>query len=768
MRHDPTRTERNEREGTERSERERTGRNGSVDRGRRSHADDHVRKSYVSADGTRSVRRSAQRAGTATPTRTRGGSGSAQRQSSEKFQTATDAGPRKARATANSSGGNHNPTSLIGRLSKFRIAAPVPVRKGKGQVRRDRFVQSSSKRLAIFSAVFLVLMSVVVVRLFTLQGVDTDRYRQLGDGQRVRRVDLLAPRGDIIDRNGRSLAVSRQMQSIFANAREVKDPDGVAAKLAPLVADDKATKSPADQSTLAKRLSADKGFVWLQRKVSDDTAEAVKALKIPGISMSGEPSRLYPAGKLAGSILGFADIDNKGLAGLEQSQNSTLTGQAGIQIAEKDPKGREIPSGVYRVKEPVPGRGLKLTLDMDIQYEAESALAEAINAYQAKGGVAAIMDPKTGDLLALAIYPGYDPNDPGKSGAAALQSLGVGSVFEPGSVSKIVTISGALETGIVTPETSFTVPDNLSIGNHTFRDNENHATEEMRVRKIIAHSSNVGTIKVAEKLGEARFYEFMKKFGYGEKTGIELPAESRGIAKAPPNETKWYPTDLPSMAMGHSVAVTPLQMLRVMGTVANGGVMLQPRLIDAVTDVAGEKAVTRPEGQRVISETTAASMREMLTQVVSEGTAPLAAVPGYWVGGKTGTARKPIPGGGYDRSSHFASFIGMLPADNPRAVGLVVLDDPTPVYGGLTAAPTFSRIMSFVMRALRVPPAQNQQVVTNVDGSAPAAPAPVPAAVPPSSSAPKSPVNSTVTTVTTKPKPSSSQNRPPLDVKQQH
>lgn len=561
--------------------------------------------------------------------------------------------------------------------------------------------RQSSRRLAVFAVVTALAFGVIVFKVVDLQAISREDLAGKGDAQRIDRNTIEPRRGEVLDRHGHVLAVSVDVSSVYATPRGISDPAGVARSLAPVLG--------LPEADLSQKLSSDRGFVWLERKVDEQKARLVEELNLEGIGLAPESDRKYPSGPLAASVLGFADIDNKGLAGIEQRYDDDLRGEAGEILIERDPQGRAIPSGERSIDPGRPGSNVQLTLDSAIQHESEAALEDAVAKFNAKGGVAAVMDPRTGDILAYATAPSFDPNDPGSSPPSARRAWGVGDVFEPGSTSKVITIAAALEEGVVSPDTQMSVPDQIQIWDRKLSDDENHPKVSMSVRQVIAQSSNVGTIKVAMALNASRLDEWLRRFGYGTKTGIELPSESRGIYA---DRKDWSGVSVASFAIGQGVAVTPLQMLRVYGVLANGGMLVEPRLVAATEGPDGLVPAQRPAPVRVVSAKTATTMRDMLTGVVSNGTGGKAAVKGYTVGGKTGTARKPKEdGSGYYQDRHVASFIGMAPADDPRVVVMVALDEPDQVYGGLTAAPTFSRITEFAMRVLRVPPNPEPQVV---------------------------------------------------------
>ncbi|MCC7075975.1 MAG: penicillin-binding protein 2 [Acidimicrobiia bacterium] len=575
----------------------------------------------------------------------------------------------------------------------------------------DPELTCSRTRLVFIVIAVLAALTLVGVRTVMLQGIDGARYTEMASNQHVRRTVLPSGRGDILDRRGHTLALSHNVPSVFANPQEIEDPVGVASDILDVLEDRVDADHLPDLDTLVERLSGDdRQFAWVARKIPDDLAEDIRDLDLEGIYLTEESERRYPSGTLAASLLGYVDIDNKGLAGIELSLDDRLQGEPGELVSEKDPRGRAIPTGTWQLEPAEPGENIKLTIDTAIQYEAEAALDEALELYDAKSGVAAVMDPATGDVLAFANRPTFDPNEPGESTASGRGAWGVGDVFEPGSTSKVVTLAAALEEGVVSQDSPINVPSRIEVWDRTFTDSESHGETTLSVEEVIARSSNVGTIQIAAALGATRLGEYLDRFGYGRRTGIELPAESRGITKDP---ERWDGPDVASIAIGMTVAVTPLQMLRVLGVIANGGIMVEPRLVASTITDGEEHRADRPEPVRVVSPETAGAVGQILTSVVSGGTAPEAAVPGYTVAGKTGTSRKLREDGqGYDSSRHVASFVGFAPAEAPRAVVLVVLDEPTPSYGGKTAAPTFSRIMSFTMRALQVEPSPTPQEIT--------------------------------------------------------
>jgi len=541
----------------------------------------------------------------------------------------------------------------------------------------------------------------VAVRLVFVQGLSSTRYATFGAAQRLSTVNIPAARGSIFDRNHVELAMTIGQRTVWANPQLIRDPVADARALAPVL--------QMDVNALTDKLRSPGGFVYLARKVDDATADKVAALKIQGINLLKEPKRFEPAGDLAASVLGQVGLDNQGLSGLELQYEHQLQGKPGEEVVEHDPSGKQIAAGLKEVKKSARGRDLTLTLDRSMQYETERALGQEIVASKAKGGIAIVSDPRSGDILAMAsLQPGRDGGPPVPSPS----NNAVTAVYEPGSANKAVTISGALEEGIVQPADSITVPDHITIGTANIHDDENHATGSWTITDIVANSSNVGTDLIAGRLGKTRIDKYLRAYGYGQKTALHFPGESAGLLLDPKN---WSGASIATVPIGQGVAVTALQMLQVYNTIANGGMYVAPRLVNG--------AVTPPP-RRVVSTKTAQQITAMLEQVVSRGTAKAAHIDGYTVAGKTGTARKVAEGGkGYKDGAYIATFAGFVPAEQPQLSAIVVLDEPTPIYGGLTSAPTFADIARYGLRLFKVPPPSvaNTVAVPQLSASAAAA-----------------------------------------------
>jgi len=571
----------------------------------------------------------------------------------------------------------------------------MAARRAKVQAGRAATAGRLTGRRAMALLVVLSLgLSAVILRLTQVQAVSAAQYEKLGANQRIRKITLAAERGAIFDRNGVDLALSVNQQTVWANPKVVTDPAGYAAKLAPVL--------NLDKKVLTDRLS-DKShaFVYLARKVDDATADAVKKLNLVGVDFVPESKRFYPSGPMAAPLLGTVGIDNDGLAGLEVQYDKVLAGKPGELTVEQDPEGRRIPQGYSRLEPAQRGSDLILSIDQSLQYELEQALVDAVGAATAKGGRAIVEDTRTGSILAMANVTG-DGAGAAHPADATEHNRAITDVYEPGSTNKVITMSGAIEEGLVTPDTHLTVPDKLPMANAVFEDHEPHPPINWSVTDILVNSSNVGTILVGEKLGKTRLDHYLRAFGFGQKTGIGFPGEPAGLLLDPDH---WYVTSMGTVPIGNGLAVSALQMLQVYVTLANGGMYKPPKLVEATIDANGVRHdVDGPAPHRVVSAETAGKLVSMLTQVVQGGTGTNAQVPGYLAAGKTGTARKPLEGARGYSGKYVASFVGFVPAQDPHLAAVVVLDEPTPIYGGQVSAPVFARIMQYALRLEKIPP----------------------------------------------------------------
>lgn len=567
------------------------------------------------------------------------------------------------------------------------------------------------RRMAGLLAVYLLGIGLLGARLAQIQVVDADRYADQSVAQRIRTVELPATRGRIYDRDGDVLATSVESATIYADPRAYQPrtlPDGRTVVPEVTAAEAASTLAPiigVDQQVLRDRLSSDAHFVYLARQLDWEVGERVLALDLPGVDRLTEPRRQYPAGTLASQVIGFTGIDGIGLEGLELAHDDLLSGTAGQLAIEQAPSGLTIASGLRELTPAEPGTDLVLTLDREIQAVAETAATRALEQHEAAAASVVVLDVASGDVLAMASVPGFDPTDRNGTNIAARRNRVVTDVFEPGSIQKAVTIAAAIEEGIVSPSTTFEVDDRLTIGPKTFKDSHDHPTETMTVSEILETSSNTGTMQVAQQLGAERLHAWLERFGYREPTGVGFPGEVGGLL---PDVDDWWVTSLPTIAIGQGVATTLLRTATSYATLANDGQAVQPRIVRGTVDPEGDLEPAPTEDTRqVVSPDTARAVRGMLRGVVEgdRGTGRLAAVPGYDIAGKTGTAQKPRTDGRGYGDEYVASFVGMAPVENPELVVAVMVDEPTNgYYGGTVAGPVFSEVMEFALRARHVPP----------------------------------------------------------------
>ncbi|MCP4649236.1 MAG: hypothetical protein GY853_04025 [PVC group bacterium] len=499
----------------------------------------------------------------------------------------------------------------------------------------------------------------------------------------------------IYDRNKKVFALSLKVSSVYAEPRIIDNKHRVAGQLASVL--------NLDQSKVLERINRDKLFVWVKRKISEEEAAKVTELKLPGVGLLKENKRYYPNNTLASHVLGFVGIDDYGLEGLERVFNKYLTGEFGWRSLLRDAKKRMLPAFEYELVPAVDGYNVQLTIDEVIQHIVEEELENAFKKHKARGASIVVMDPNTGEIYALANRPCYDPNFFRESTPECRRNRAVCDFFEPGSIFKVITASAALEEKVVSlEETFFCENGKYRIGGHTLHDHKPHGN--LSFVEIIEKSSNIGVAKVAHKLGEKALYKYIQKFKFGTPTGVELSGESGGMVRP---VSKWSKYSLAAIPMGHEIAVTVLQMSRAMSAIANGGYLVSPYIVKRIIDNNGE--VIREFGQeqpaeQIISKQTSDAMRQILKRVVVSGTGRRAAIKGYSAGGKTGTAQKIDPNGGYSHSKFMASFIGFVPVENPRFVIAVVFDEPRPYYyGGLVCGPVFKNIAEKILKYMEVP-----------------------------------------------------------------
>jgi cell division protein FtsI (penicillin-binding protein 3) len=541
-------------------------------------------------------------------------------------------------------------------------------------------VVNSRIRLLLL-AIFLTF-AVLLGRTAWLSTVRAASLSGMSQAQTKASVVLPAGRGTIYDSMGAPLALGEQATTVYADPREVTQPRreaNVAARVLGLKPND----------VLRAITAPNTHFSYVARKASPRLATRLAQRKLTGFHFYGEEQRTYPQGSVAAPVLGYAGVDNKGLSGLELELDKQLTGAPGRQTVIRDPIGR--PIDIQNVVPARPGKAVFLTLDHTIQANAEQVLRTTVSTWGAKSAAAIVLDPKTGAILAMA----------NTSQAAVTRGLqknqAVTDVYEPGSVFKLVAAAGALSEGLVTPQTRFTLPYSIQVADRIVHDSHPRGTETMSVAQILQHSSNVGVITIAKMLGKDRLLHWIDRFGFGKRTGIDFPGESSGLLP-----TYWSGSTIGNVPIGQGISTTAIQIASAYGAIANGGVWTEPHVVD---HVQGEKP-SAPTTRRVVSRAVNRQLLTILKGVVSDaGTAAAAEIPGYTVAGKTGTAQKPSPTGGYAPGKYVATFVGMVPANNPRLVVLVTVDEPTKdIFGGIVAAPAFAQIASFDLQYLEVPP----------------------------------------------------------------
>jgi cell division protein FtsI (penicillin-binding protein 3) len=552
-------------------------------------------------------------------------------------------------------------------------------------------VASVQNRVGVLFAVFFVLLVAAAGRTMYLGVLHSGALRRAARTQQVTESAVPAQRGTITDRNGVVLATSEPAEDISVTPYLVKDPLDAARRLAPLLG--------RSQSQVLTDLSARTGFAYLARALPATQAHAVLALNIPGIAGTPVMRRVYPRGVLAGQVLGILGTEGRGLAGLEYSDNAILRGRAGERRVVSDALGQ--PLSITDVHREIPGAHVALTLDSNIQQRTEAVLGAVGRVFHPRDATAIVMDPGTGSILAMANWPQLNPNDQTVPAEAELENRAVSFNYEPGSTFKVVAVSGALQSGLITPDTSFAIPDQIQVANRVIHDAEEHPEETLTTGEILAQSSNVGAIKIGALEGAERFNQWVHNYGFGVPTGVDLPSEESGQTLALDH---YSGSSMGNLPIGQGELVTPIQMATAYAAIANGGILRPPHIVQSID---GQRT-REPAGHRVISSATAAELREMLRGVLAPGgTASEVSIPGYQLAGKTGTASKVDPATGeYSETAYVASFIGFAPASNPKLLCAVIVDEPQTgsIYGGTVAAPAFGQIMGFALPYLGIPP----------------------------------------------------------------
>jgi cell division protein FtsI/penicillin-binding protein 2 len=557
--------------------------------------------------------------------------------------------------------------------------------------------RQANRRIRLLLATFVLVFAGTLARAVWLQGVHAAALGRMAERQHHETVVIPAGRGTIFDDTGVQLAIGEQTTTVYADPRQVVNARAIAIAAHKLLGVDSNTLYP---QLLNKRTS----FVYIERFADPKAATLFLDRHFTGVNAYPEERRAYPQRSVAAQVVGYAGTDNKGLAGLEVQYDKQLSGKPGKQTIVRDPFGRAI--DVVSSTPEREGRSIVTTLDHTIQANAESVLRQTVARWHAKSATAVVIDPTTGAVLAMAQAPGYDANNANRVPFALQRNRAITDTFEPGSTFKLVTVTGALSTGLVTPDTKFVLPYSIPVADRTVHDAEPRGTETLSVAQILSHSSNVGAVTIAERLGAPALMDWIQKFGFGQQTGIDFPGESPG--QVLPLD-KWSGSTIGNVPIGQGIAVTPIQLASAYAAIANGGIWMQPHLVERVGGSSAPKLTHR----RIVSPAVDASLKSMLTGVVDEhgGTGNAAAIPGYTVAGKTGTAQKPGPNG-YTTGKYVASFVGMVPVAHPRLVILVTVDEPTTaIFGGVVAAPAFAQIATFDLQYLAVPPDAPQTLV---------------------------------------------------------
>jgi cell division protein FtsI/penicillin-binding protein 2 len=547
------------------------------------------------------------------------------------------------------------------------------------------------RRIGLLFASFLILLSLAVARAAWVQGIQGAGLSADAQSQQTETVPVPGLRGSILDRKGRELAVSEDAVDVVATPYQVKDPERTAKQLAPIL-------HMSDADVLKALEDGSPGFAYLARSVDLSAMGRIRKLGLAGITTVPDSRRIYPEGKLAAQVIGTVGTDGQGLSGLEAADNDLLGASNGEQQVVLDGLGKAIERNTTGPASN--GEDVRLTIDAGIQARTEKVLENVARAYHPENATAIVMNPQNAQVLAMANWPTLDPSDPSSVDPQALQNTATGFTYEPGSTFKAFTVAAALMEHLVTPNTVFDLPTEIQVADRTISDAEVRPPESLTVAQILAQSSNVGGVKIGLELGGERFYKWIRRFGFGEPTGVAFPGEERGIVPTP---SEFSGSTMGNLPIGQGLSVTPMQMAAAYSAIANGGILRPPRLI---LDEGGQR-VAEPKGHRVISEQTSSQLRTMLEGVLAPGgTASEVSVPGYTLAGKTGTAQV-AENGTYSETDYVASFVGFAPAQDPKLLVAVVVNKPRgDIYGGTVAAPAFGQIAKFALTYLHIPPDQ--------------------------------------------------------------
>ncbi|MFM1865237.1 MAG: hypothetical protein RL677_1017 [Actinomycetota bacterium] len=559
-------------------------------------------------------------------------------------------------------------------------------------------LRKTSQRLHIIAALSALIFIAYGAKLVEVQAYQAPTLSLAATDNRTRTAVLTANRGEITDRNGAPLAISVEARNLTADQTKVVDSEETAKQIAEILS--------LDWEELTTNLIGEKRFVYLAKKITPAQWNEIRSLRLPGIYSEKTTDRIYPANTLAASLIGFVGAEGHGMSGIEYAFEEMLSGENGSMKFEASAGGRQLPQGLHSQVDPVPGVGLRLTIDRDLQYVAEQSLAGQVDAAAAKSGTLVAMEVKTGKILALVNYPTFDANFPSESDPTTWVNRALVDSYEPGSTAKLMTVAAVINENVAGPNTQFIIPPELKRPSKTFRDHTPHPTLQLTLTGVFAKSSNIGTILASEMLGEKKFYEYLKRFGVGQPTGLNFPGESNG--KLPDLET-WSDTSSPTFSFGQGYSVNAVQIASMYATVANDGKRIPPTLIEGFIQNDGSfKALEAKEPIEVITPNSAKIVREMMETVVSdEGTAPMASIAGYRVGGKTGTAQVVDPECKCYSDNVIASFIGMAPAEDPEIVVAISIHHPkNGRWGGRLAGPVFKEVAQYALQERNIAPSE--------------------------------------------------------------
>ena len=554
------------------------------------------------------------------------------------------------------------------------------------------------KRVYFLFILFVAAFALITYRLISIQYIYASKYKSEADFQHKEEYVVNSKRGKILDRNQVELATSLIEKTVYANPKLVLSPDKEAEALAEILA--------LNPDEIKEKLNnKDLGFAYIKRQISSETADLISQLNLPGIYIQNENKRYYPQGDLAASIIGFTGLDNNGLSGIELQYEKILRGVDGKYIIEKDVYGKMIPGSNNNYIAPVDGGEVILTIDSQIQYTMQEKLEEVAKAYKANTAIAVVMNPKTGEIYAMGSYPGFDLNTYQDFDEALYKDLGTSFTYEPGSTFKIVNISSSIDTGSIKPDQVFNLPPSILVGDKVIKEIHRNYNIKYTTGEIIKYSSNIGAVTSALAMGKQLFYEYIKKYGFGEKTGIDIPGEEPGLIY---NYKNWSGSTIGALAIGQSIAATPLQIVRAACVIANGGYLVTPYIVKEIrlTNDKIEQPVMQ-ESTSIIGKETAAAVKDMMLSCVQDGTGTAAQIEGVNVCGKTGTAQKVNKTGiGYTEGRVITSFVGFAPYEDPKIAIIVVVDEPQGpedlIWGSTVAAPVFKDIMNFSLQRLRI------------------------------------------------------------------